>query len=173
MAKKQAKPKTFDDFKIKKEIRTAIQTMGFEEPSPIQALTIPHTLKNKDIVGQSQTGTGKTVAFGIPVLNKIFLPDKSPQALIICPTRELSLQVANEQGKLSQYMKKIKILPVYGGQPIGRQIRVLKKGVHIVIGTPGRIIDHIGRKTLDLSGIETVVLDEADEMLEMGFRQDI
>ena len=173
MAKKQKQPKSFNDFKIKKEIRTAIQTMGFEEPSPIQALTIPHTLKNKDIVGQSQTGTGKTVAFGIPTLNKIFLPDKSPQALIICPTRELSLQVANELGKLSQYMKKIKILPVYGGQPIGRQIRVLKKGVHIVIGTPGRIIDHIGRKTLDLSGIETVVLDEADEMLDMGFREDI
>jgi len=164
---------SFYDFNISKEIKKAVQEMGFEEPTPIQGLTIPEALEGKDIIGQAQTGTGKTVAFGIPVLEKIFVEDKSPQAIIICPTRELSLQVAKEFGKISSFMKKLHILPVYGGQPIGRQLRALKKGVHIIIGTPGRIIDHIERGTLDLSGIETVVLDEADEMLDMGFREDI
>lgn len=164
---------TFEDFDISDEIKKSIKTMGFEEPSPIQKLTIPEALKGKDIIGQAQTGTGKTVAFGIPVLEKIFLKDKSPQAIIICPTRELSIQVAGEISKLGSNMKKLKVLPVYGGQPIGRQIRVLNKGVHIVIGTPGRILDHIERGTLELNGIETVVLDEADEMLDMGFREDI
>ncbi|WP_413828613.1 DEAD/DEAH box helicase [Methanobrevibacter sp. UBA412] len=165
--------KDFNDFEMNDNLKRAVKKMGFEEPSPIQSLAIPEALNGRDVVGQSQTGTGKTVAFGIPVLEKIYIPDKSPQAIIICPTRELSIQVATELGKLSQCMEKLHILPVYGGQPIGRQIRVLKKGVHIIIGTPGRIMDHIRRKTLDLSGIETVVLDEADEMLDMGFREDI
>ena len=163
----------FDDFEMNADLKKAVKKMGFEEPSPIQALTIPEALKGKDVTGQSQTGTGKTVAFGIPVLEKIYIPDRSPQAIIICPTRELSIQVATEFGKLSQFMNKLHILPVYGGQPIGRQIRVLKKGVHVIIGTPGRIMDHIRRGTLDLSGVDTVVLDEADEMLDMGFRDDI
>ena len=165
--------KNFDDFEMNADLKKAVKKMGFEEPSPIQALTIPEALKGKDVTGQSQTGTGKTVAFGIPVLEKIYIPDRSPQAIIICPTRELSIQVATEFGKLSQFMNKLHILPVYGGQPIGRQIRVLKKGVHVIIGTPGRIMDHIRRGTLDLSGVDTVVLDEADEMLDMGFRDDI
>lgn len=164
---------SFNNLNISKEIKKAVKEMGFEESTPIQSLTIPEALSGKDIIGQAQTGTGKTVAFGIPVLEKIYTKDKSPQAIIICPTRELSIQVAEELGKLSAFMKKLYILPVYGGQPIGRQIRMLKKGVHIIIGTPGRILDHIQRKTLDLSGIETVVLDEADEMLDMGFREDI
>ncbi|MCF0225974.1 MAG: DEAD/DEAH box helicase [Methanobrevibacter sp.] len=164
---------TFDDFNISNNIKKAVKDMGFEEPSAIQKITIPEALKGKDIIGQAQTGTGKTVAFGIPLLQKIFIKDKSPQAIVICPTRELSIQVANEISKLGSNIKKLKVLPVYGGQPIGRQIRVLKKGVHIVIGTPGRILDHIERGTLDLIGIETVVLDEADEMLDMGFREDI
>lgn len=164
---------TFDDFKISNNLKKSIKNMGFKKPSPIQELTIPEILKGKDIIGQAQTGSGKTLAFGIPVLQKIFIDDKSPQAIIICPTRELSIQVAKEISKLGSNIKNLKILPVYGGQPIGRQIRVLKKGVHIVIGTPGRILDHIKRKTLDLIGIETVVLDEADEMLDMGFREDI
>lgn len=163
----------FKDLDISKNIQKSIKEVGFEEPTPIQSLTIPKALEGVDIIGQAQTGTGKTAAFGIPLLNKIYIPDKSPQAIVICPTRELSIQVAEEFGKLSTYMNKLKILPVYGGQPIGRQLRVLKKGVHIVIGTPGRLIDHIMRGTLDLSGIDTVVLDEADEMLDMGFRDDI
>ena len=164
---------SFLDLKISESIKNAIKEMGFEEPTPIQSLAIPEALKGKDVIGQAQTGTGKTVAFGIPILEKIYIKDKSPQAIIICPTRELSIQVAEELGKLSSFVKGLHILPVYGGQPIGRQIRVLKKGVHIIIGTPGRLLDHIQRKTLDLSGIETVVLDEADEMLDMGFREDI
>ncbi|MDR2624101.1 MAG: DEAD/DEAH box helicase [Methanobrevibacter sp.] len=164
---------SFNDFKISEDIKKAVKNLGFEEPTPIQSLTIPEILEGKDIIGQAQTGTGKTVSYGIPLLEKIFIEDKSPQAIVICPTRELSIQVAEELVKLSLFMKKVSILPIYGGQSIGRQIRVLKKGVHIVIGTPGRLIDHIQRRTLDLSGIETVVLDEADEMLNMGFLDDI
>lgn len=164
---------SFSDLKISENIKSAVKEMGFEEPTPIQSLTIPEALRGKDIIGQAQTGTGKTVAFGIPLLEKIYTKDKSPQAIIICPTRELSIQVAEELGKLSSFIRGLHVLPVYGGQPIGRQIRILKKGVHIIIGTPGRLLDHIERKTLDLSGIETVVLDEADEMLDMGFREDI
>jgi ATP-dependent RNA helicase DeaD len=114
---------SFYDFEISKEVKKAVQELGFEEPTPIQKLSIPVALEGKDIIGQAQTGTGKTVAFGIPVLEKIFIEDKSPQAIIICPTRELSLQVAKEMGRLSSFMKKLHILPVYGGQPIGRQLR--------------------------------------------------
>ncbi|MCC7553035.1 MAG: DEAD/DEAH box helicase [Methanobacteriaceae archaeon] len=163
----------FNDFDISDDIKIAIGDMGFDEPTSIQKLAIPEALEGKDIIGQAQTGTGKTVAFGVPLLEKIFIKDRSPQAIILCPTRELCIQVAGEIEKLAKHIKKLKILAVYGGQPIGRQIRALKKGVHIVIGTPGRVLDHIDRKTLDLAGIETVVLDEADEMLDMGFREDI
>ena len=163
----------FDDLKINDDIKTAIDKMGFKKLTPIQNKAIPDALEGKDIIGQAQTGSGKTLAFGIPLLNKIFVPDKSPQAIVLCPTRELCIQVADEIKKLSRDMDKVQILPVYGGQAIGRQIRVLNKGVHIVVGTPGRVIDHIERGTLDLIGIETVVLDEADEMLDMGFREDI
>lgn len=163
----------FNDFKISKNIKIAVDNMGFTEPTSIQKLAIPDALKGKDIIGQAQTGTGKTVAFAIPLLEKIYIKDKSPQAIILCPTRELCIQVAGEVEKLGKNIDKLKILAVYGGQPIGRQIRALKKGVHIVVGTPGRVLDHIDRKTLDLRGIDTVVLDEADEMLDMGFREDI
>jgi ATP-dependent RNA helicase DeaD len=163
----------FEDLDISKEIKKAIVDMGFEEATPIQSLTIPKVLEGKDVIGQAQTGTGKTAAFGIPVLEKIYEPDNSVQAIILCPTRELSIQVAEELAKLAMHMKKVKVLPIYGGQPIGRQIRALNKGVHIVIGTPGRVMDHLERRTLKLDGVETVVLDEADEMLDMGFREDI
>lgn len=163
----------FTDFKISLELKQAIERMGFEKPTDIQSLAIPVALDGKDVLAQAQTGTGKTVAFGIPILNKLFIDDKSPQAVIICPTRELAIQIAKELKRLGQYIDGLKVLPVYGGQPIGRQIRVLKKGVHVVVGTPGRIIDHINKGTLDLIGVETVVLDEADEMLDMGFREDI
>ncbi|WP_409200780.1 DEAD/DEAH box helicase [Methanobrevibacter sp. DSM 116169] len=164
---------TFNDFNISNDIKDAIKDMGFEKPTSIQKMAIPEALEGKDVIGQAQTGTGKTVAFSVPLLEKIFIKDKSPQAIILCPTRELSIQVAGEIEKLSKNMKKLRVLAVYGGQPIGRQIRALKKGVHIIVGTPGRVLDHIDRKTLDLTGIETVVLDEADEMLDMGFREDI
>ena len=163
----------FDDLKINDNIKSAITKMGLTKLTPIQNKAIPEALKGRDIIGQAQTGSGKTLAFGIPLLNKIFTPDNSPQAIIMCPTRELCMQVAEEIKKLSKDMDKVKILAVYGGQTIGRQIRVLNKGVHIVVGTPGRVIDHIKRGTLDLIGVETVVLDEADEMLDMGFRDDI
>lgn len=163
----------FSDFKMDYELKQAIERMGFEKPTPIQDMAIPLALDGRDIIGQAQTGTGKTIAFGIPILNKLFLDDKSPQAVVICPTRELSIQVSKELKRLAQYYKGLKILAVYGGQPIGRQIRVLKKGVHVVVGTPGRIMDHIRKGTLDLLGVGTIVLDEADEMLDMGFKEDI
>src|SRR5699024_3295146 len=146
--------------------------MGFEEMSPIQAEAIPVILEGKDIIGQAQTGTGKTAAFGIPILERIDTSN-NVQALVLCPTRELSIQVAKEIGDLSKYNNWIKVLPVYGGQPINRQIRALKRGVQIVVGTPGRVIDHIRRKTLKLDNVNMMVLDEADEMFDMGFRNDI
>ena len=163
----------FDDFNISGEIREAIGDMGFTKATPIQSMAIPDALKGMDIIGQAQTGSGKTIAFAVPILEKVFIPDRSPQAIILCPTRELCMQVADEIAKVGSKIKKLKILAVYGGQPIGKQTRVLKKGAHIVVGTPGRVIDHIERGNLDLIGIESVVLDEADEMLEMGFREDI
>ena len=163
----------FDDLNISDEIKKAIEDMGFTKLTPIQKMAVPEALKGIDITAQAQTGSGKTIAFTIPVLEKIFIPDKSPQAIILCPTRELSMQVAEEMAKVGSKIKKLKVLAVYGGQPIGKQTRVLKKGVHVVVGTPGRVIDHIERGNLDLIGVESVVLDEADEMLEMGFREDI
>ena len=147
--------------------------MGFSQLTPIQRMAIPVALKGIDITAQAQTGSGKTIAFAIPVVEKIFIDDRSPQAVILCPTRELCLQVAGEIDKVGANIKKLKVLAVYGGQPIGKQTRVLKKGVHIVVGTPGRVIDHIHKGNLDLIGVERVVLDEADEMLDMGFREDI
>ena len=163
----------FADFNISDNILKAIGDMGFEKPTPIQKLAIPIGLNSRDVTAQAQTGSGKTLAFAIPILERIFIPDKSPQAIVLCPTRELSIQVSEEIAKTGKYLKKLKVLAVYGGQPIGKQTRVLKKGVHIVVGTPGRIIDHIERGNLDLIGVEIVVLDEADEMLDMGFRDDI
>ena len=160
----------FDDLNISDDIKKAIGDMGFTKLTPIQERAIPEALKGKDIIGQAQTGSGKTVAFAVPILDKIFIPDKSPQVIVLCPTRELCMQVASEISKVGENIKKLKVLAVYGGQPIGKQTRVLKKGVHIVVGTPGRVIDHIERGNLDLIGVEKVVLDEADEMLEMGFR---
>ena len=163
----------FNDLNISDEIKKAIEDMGFTRLTPIQDEAIPLGLKGRDIIGQAQTGSGKTLAFAIPILEKIFIPDRSPQAIVLCPTRELCMQVASEIEKIGSKIKKFKVLAVYGGQPIGKQTRVLKKGVHVVVGTPGRVIDHIQRGNLDLIGIESVVLDEADEMLEMGFREDI
>ena len=163
----------FEDLPINNDIKRAVMEMGFEEPSPIQAQSIPVIISGKDVIGQAQTGTGKTAAFSIPVLDMVDADDKSLQAIVLCPTRELAIQVSTEIRKIGKYMHGIKTLPVYGGQPIDRQIRALKGGVQVVIGTPGRVIDHINRKTLKLDNVKMVILDEADEMLDMGFREDI
>ncbi len=163
----------FEDIELSQEIYRAVSDMGFEEMSPIQAQAIPYVLKGLDVIGQAQTGTGKTAAFGIPIIERCNGDDRTLQAIVLCPTRELSIQVAEEIKRLSKYKKDIFVLPVYGGQPIDRQIKALKKGVQIVVGTPGRIIDHIKRKTLKLGNIKMLVLDEADEMFDMGFRDDI
>ena len=163
----------FDELVINSKLMRGIVDMGFEEMTPIQEKAIPVILAGKDVVGQAQTGTGKTAAFAIPTLEKIDKSNKKPQAIILCPTRELAIQVAEEFRKLCMYTHDIKILPVYGGQDISKQIRSLKAGVQIIIGTPGRVMDHMRRKTVKFDGIQTVVLDEADEMLNMGFREDI
>src|SRR3712207_6633977 len=163
----------FNELEVKDEITKAIADLGYEQPSPIQAKAIPVVLEGYDVIGQAQTGTGKTAAFSIPLLEKIDPSDKRLQAIVLCPTRELAIQVSEEVRKLAKYMHGVKTLPIYGGQPIDRQIKALKGGVQVVIGTPGRVIDHINRKTLKPSTVKMVVLDEADEMLDMGFREDI
>ncbi len=163
---------TFKDLNLSENIEKAIKELGFEEPTPIQVQAIPHILEGKDVIGQAQTGTGKTAAFGIPALEMVNPNSKKTQVLVLCPTRELANQVADELNKLGKYFT-TRILPVYGGQSIERQIKALRRGTQIVIGTPGRILDHIERRTLDLRDVEMVVLDEADEMLDMGFREDI
>ena len=163
----------FTEIELSPQILRAVEEMGFEEMSPIQVKAIPAILQGKDIVGQAQTGTGKTAAFGIPLLQLVDPKERSLQALILCPTRELAIQVAEEIRKLASFLHGIKILPVYGGQEISKQIRSLKGGVQIIIGTPGRVMDHMRRKTIRFDGLKMVVLDEADEMLNMGFREDI
>ena len=163
----------FEEMELNSKILRAVRDMGFEEPSPIQAKAIPLQREGKDIIGQAQTGTGKTAAFGIPLLEKVDPKNKKLQAIALCPTRELAIQVAEEIRRLAKYMHGVKVLPVYGGQEIVKQIRSLKDGVQIIIGTPGRVMDHMRRKTIKVSGIHTVILDEADEMLNMGFLEDM
>ena len=163
----------FEEMGLSEEIQKAVRYMGFEEASPIQAKAIPAMMSGIDLIGQAQTGTGKTAAFGIPILEKVDPRLKKLQAIVLCPTRELAIQVADEIRNLSRYMHGIKVLPIYGGQDIVKQIRSLKSGTQIVIGTPGRVMDHMRRKTMKLDFVHTVVLDEADEMLNMGFREDI
>lgn len=163
----------FEEMGLSEEIQKAVRYMGFEEASPIQAKAIPAMISGIDLIGQAQTGTGKTAAFGIPILEKVDPKLKKLQAIVLCPTRELAIQVADEIRNLSRYMHGIKVLQIYGGQDIVKQIRSLKSGTQIVIGTPGRVMDHMRRKTMKLDFVHTVVLDEADEMLNMGFREDI
>lgn len=163
----------FEQMNLSPEICRAIEDMGFEEATPIQSQSISKIMQGKDIIGQSQTGTGKTAAFGIPCLEKIDSENKKLQALILCPTRELAIQVSEEFKKLVKYKENIRIIPIYGGQPIERQIFALKKGAQVIIGTPGRVMDHMRRRTLKMETVKMVVLDEADEMLDMGFREDI
>lgn len=162
----------FEDLGLSEELLGAIKNMGFEEPTPIQAKTIPPLLSGRDLIGQAQTGTGKTAAFGIPIVESVSRATPGVQAIILTPTRELAIQVAEEINKLGRTMR-VHALPVYGGTSIERQIKILERGVHVVVGTPGRVIDHLSRKTLDLSTVRFFVLDEADEMLDMGFIDDI
>ena len=163
----------FEELEIIEPILRAVIDMGFEEASPIQASAIPMMLAGKDIIGQAQTGTGKTAAFGIPLLQTVDPKNKHLQAVVLCPTRELAIQVAEEIRKLAVYLHGIKVLPIYGGQEISKQIRSLKAGTQVVIGTPGRVMDHMRRKTVKFDEVKVIVLDEADEMLNMGFREDI
>ncbi|WP_269431185.1 DEAD/DEAH box helicase [Rubeoparvulum massiliense] len=163
--------KTFAEFNVSDAVLKALAAMGFEEPSPIQVQAIPLALAGGDIIGQAQTGTGKTAAFGVPLIEKVEL-DEAVQGLVLTPTRELAVQVAQELNRIGQ-MKRIRTLPVYGGQEITRQIKALKNRPQIIVATPGRLLDHIRRRTIRLGQIRMVVLDEADEMLNMGFIEDI
>lgn len=162
----------FGPLELSKKVFSAISDMGFEEPSPIQVAAIPLLMEGRDVIGQAQTGTGKTAAFGIPITEKLNPRFRSVQALVLTPTRELAIQVAEEITKIGKY-REARTVAIYGGQSIERQILALKRGVHIVVGTPGRILDHIRRKTLRLNNLRFMVLDEADEMLDMGFIEDI
>ncbi|MDY2606998.1 MAG: DEAD/DEAH box helicase [Lachnospiraceae bacterium] len=163
----------YEDSAIDKRILRGIKEMGFELMTPIQAQAIPLLLEGYDIIGQAQTGTGKTAAFGIPLIQNIDPEDKHIQAIVLCPTRELAIQAAEELRKLAKFTHGIKVLPIYGGQDINTQIRSLKTGVQIIVGTPGRVMDHMRRHTLKMNNLKTMVLDEADEMLNMGFRENI
>ena len=158
---------------LPEDIKKALAEMGFEEATPIQSLAIPAGRQGRDIIGQAQTGTGKTAAFGIPLLEKIDVQQRHIQALVLCPTRELAIQVAEEFKRLGAYKRKLGIVPVYGGQPIERQLQALRKGAQVVVGTPGRVMDHLQRGTMALDRLQMLVLDEADEMLNMGFIEDI
>ncbi|MGD8546031.1 MAG: DEAD/DEAH box helicase, partial [Candidatus Bathyarchaeota archaeon] len=162
----------FEDLPLSQEIMDGIEELGFSDLFPIQAQAIIPLLNGKDVIGQAKTGTGKTAAFGIPMVERLNPQDNSVQALILEPTRELAKQVAEHIDRICKYME-LKVLPIYGGKPIQKQIYTLEQGVHIVVGTPGRIIDHIKRGTLNLSSVKIVVLDEADRMLDMGFIDDI
>ena len=167
--------KTMEKIKtlLSEEVARAIDEMGYVEATPIQAASIPPMLEGKDIIGQAQTGTGKTAAFGIPLIEKLDPAERTVQALVLCPTRELAMQTAGELTKLAKYKSGVSVLPVYGGAPIERQIRMLQLGVQVVVGTPGRVMDHMNRGTLSFEHLRLAVLDEADEMLDMGFREDI
>ncbi len=167
------KDASFGQFGLSDELMKAINVLGYETPSPIQEKTIPLILEGRDIIGQAQTGTGKTAAFALPMLEKIDPTSKQVQALVLTPTRELAIQVAEAIHSYAKHMGRVRILPVYGGQSISQQIRHLKRGVQIVVGTPGRVMDHIRRETLNITNLKVMVLDEADEMLRMGFIEDV
>ena len=164
----------FSDLGINEKVLKAINGLGFTKPTPIQEQSIPILLSGKrDYIGLAQTGTGKTAAFGLPLIHSIDVTNKNTQVLILCPTRELCLQITKELQRYAKYMDSLSIVPVYGGVDINKQIRALKKGAQIIVGTPGRLLDHVRRRTVNLGAIQVVVLDEADEMLDMGFQQDI
>ncbi|MBN2336811.1 DEAD/DEAH box helicase [Candidatus Bathyarchaeota archaeon] len=162
----------FNDFPLSKDVLKGIKALGFEKPSPIQAQSIMPLLEGRDVIGQAQTGTGKTAAFAIPMVESIDLSDNRVQGLVLAPTRELAIQIADHVSRISRYTG-VRVCPIYGGESINRQISKLRRGVHIVVGTPGRLIDHLNRGTLKLKAVQMVVLDEADRMLDMGFVNDI
>src|SRR5687767_8335244 len=164
---------TFDDLGIDKRVLKALRDVGYESPSPIQAATIPALLEGRHVVGLAQTGTGKTAAFAVPILSRIDLKQKKPQALVLAPTRELALQVSEAFERYAAHLPGVHVLPVYGGQGYGVQLSALRRGVHVIVGTPGRIMDHLDKGTLDLTELRFLVLDEADEMLKMGFAEDV
>ena len=164
---------SFQQLALSEPILKALNDVGYETPSPIQAETIPLLLSGRDVLGQAQTGTGKTAAFALPALSNIDISQRDPQILVLAPTRELAIQVAEAFHKYAKHIKGFNVLPIYGGQEYGGQIRSLKRGVHAVVGTPGRVMDHIRKGTLNLDGLKTLVLDEADEMLRMGFIDDV
>ncbi|WP_305094452.1 DEAD/DEAH box helicase [Prescottella sp. R16] len=166
-------PPTFAELDIDERVLKALSDVGYESPSPIQAATIPPLLAGSDVVGLAQTGTGKTAAFAIPILTRLDVEKRVPQALVLAPTRELALQVAEAFGKYSAHIPGLHVLPIYGGQAYGVQLSGLRRGAQIIVGTPGRVIDHLEKGTLDLSQLEYLVLDEADEMLKMGFQDDV
>ena len=163
----------FSALALSPEVLRALADVGYESPSPIQAATIPSLLEGRDVLGQAQTGTGKTAAFALPILSRIEMRPGKPQALVLAPTRELAIQVAEAFQRYAAHMPGFQVLPIYGGQSYGPQLHALRRGVHVVVGTPGRVIDHLDRKTLDLSELRFIVLDEADEMLRMGFIDDV
>ncbi len=164
---------TFADLGLTDAVLAAVTSVGYEVPSPIQAATIPPLLAGRDVVGLAQTGTGKTAAFALPILSRLDLEQREPQALVLAPTRELAVQVAEAFEKYAEQMGGVRVLPIYGGQGYGVQLSALRRGVHVVVGTPGRIMDHLEKGTLDLSKLRYLVLDEADEMLNMGFAEDV
>src|ERR1700761_9087253 len=163
---------TFSDLALRGELLRSLTELGYEEPTPIQAETIPALIDGADLLGQAATGTGKTAAFALPLLQRIKLGGKRPRALVLVPTRELATQVSEAIYKYGRHMG-ARVLPIYGGAPIVRQMKSLERGVDVVVATPGRTIDHLSRKTLNLRDLQVVVLDEADEMLDMGFAEDI
>src|ERR1700712_5321793 len=164
---------TFADLGLGEAVLRALKDVGYENPSAIQAATIPPLLGGRDVLGVAQTGTGKTAAFALPILDRLDLGQKTPQALVLAPTRELALQVCEAFERYSSHLKGVHVLPVYGGQGYGTQLSALRRGVHVVVGTPGRIMDHLEKGTLALSQLKYLVLDEADEMLKMGFAEDV
>ena len=164
---------TFRDLNLPPELLKALDEVGYETPSPIQAKTIPLLMAGTDVLGNAPTGTGKTAAFGLPLLSRVDVTDNHVQLMVLTPTRELAIQVAEALQRYASHMKGFHVLPIYGGQEYSGQIRQLKRGVHVIVGTPGRIMDHIRKRTLDLSGLRALVLDEADEMLRMGFLDDV
>ncbi len=163
----------FAELGLGERLLKSLRQLGYERPTPIQAETIPALLAGRNLVGLAQTGTGKTAAFALPILSRLDLKQKAPQALVLAPTRELALQVAEAFEKYSAHLKGVRLLPVYGGQGYGVQLSALARGVHIVVGTPGRVMDHLEKGTLDLTQLRLLVLDEADEMLSMGFAEDV
>lgn len=173
MSHKNLEPVGFGEMNLSPDVFTALQTVGYETPTPIQAKTIPHMIECKDLLGQARTGTGKTAAFALPLLSRINLKNRQPQVLVVTPTRELAIQVAQSFNDYGANMKGLNVLAVYGGQSYGIQLNQLKRGVHVVVGTPGRLMDHMRRKTICLDDLTGMVLDEADEMLQMGFIDDV